>query len=206
MLGDVGCFSFNGNKLLTTGGGGMIVTDDVRMADRAHYLTTQAKDDGLEYVHREIGYNYRLSNIQAALGCAQMEQIEPYLNAKKKIAERYSEALAGIHGVVTMTEAPWARNAWWMYTIEVVREKTGIDSRSIQKSLLAQGIETRSLWLPAHQNEPYRNCEALSCEVSEQLYEQALCLPCSVGLSEQDQERTISCLRTALEWDEAQAN
>lgn len=197
-LGDIGCFSFNGNKLLTTGGGGMIVTNDTQMAERAFYLTTQAKDDGDEYIHGDIGYNYRLTNIQAAIGCAQMEQIAPYLEAKIQIAARYAEALADVDGIVTMDEADWATSAWWMYTIQVLPKHLGIDRRAVQKALGAQGIETRPLWMPAHLNKPYIGSEATDCQVSRNLHERALCLPCSVDLSESDQDRVIDCLLYAI--------
>ncbi len=98
-LGDIACFSFNGNKLITTGGGGMVVTDNAEWARRADFLINQAKDDPLEYVHSEIGYNYRLSSLQAAVGCAQMESIDDYVQIKRGIAARYQESLAGITGL-----------------------------------------------------------------------------------------------------------
>src|SRR6202167_138990 len=99
-LGDVACFSFNGNKIITTGGGGMLVTNNQEWAHRAKYLTTQAKDDPIEYLHREVGYNYRLSNLLAAVGCAQMEQLPAYIAAKRRIAARYTEKLQNLPGIV----------------------------------------------------------------------------------------------------------
>ena len=110
-LGDISCFSYNGNKLITTGGGGMIVTDNEAWADKAKYLTTQAKDDPLEYVHGEIGYNYRLTNVLAALGVAQMEQIDAYLAAKRRIADFYASRLGGLPGIGLMPEAAWATSS-----------------------------------------------------------------------------------------------
>ncbi len=123
-LGDVGCFSFNGNKLITTGGGGMIVTNNQSLAKRAEYLTNQAKDDPLEYVHHEIGFNYRLTNLQAAVGFAQMERIENHIEAKLKIAARYGEGLSGISGLHPMQEAPWADSVQWLYTALVTKRCT----------------------------------------------------------------------------------
>ena len=107
-MGDIGCFSFNGNKLITTGGGGMIVTDKQEGADRARYLTTQAKDDPVCYIHHEIGYNFRLTNIQAALGVAQLEQLSEFLKRKKFIHKQYVEAMenAGLFGKNSTTGAP----------------------------------------------------------------------------------------------------
>jgi len=109
QIGDIGCFSFNGNKLITTGGGGMIVTDNEEWARRAKYLTTQAKDDPVEYIHSEIGYNYRLTNIQAALGCAQMEHLDSYVETKQRTAVAYAEAIDGFSGMTPMKEASRAR-------------------------------------------------------------------------------------------------
>lgn len=144
-LGDVACFSFNGNKLITTGGGGMIVTDDEALARRAKHLTTQAKDDSVEYVHSEVGYNYRLTNIQAAVGLGQIEQLEDYVAAKRRIASHYAEGLDGIKGITAMREAGWARSAFWMYTVTVDEVEFGIGSRALMRELGARGIQTRPL-------------------------------------------------------------
>ena len=116
-LGDIGCFSFNGNKIITTGGGGMLVTDNEEFARKAKYLTTQAKDDPIEYIHGEIGFNYRLTNLLAAVGCAQMELLDDYVSAKRKIATRYCNALQNVTGIAPMKSAPWSESTFWMYTI-----------------------------------------------------------------------------------------
>ena len=118
-LGNVACFSFNGNKVITTGGGGMIVTDNAAWAERARYLSTQAKDNPVEYIHNEIGYNYRLTNIQAALGCAQMESLPRFIETKRTIAAQYHESLGSVPGIAPMPEASWARSIFWMYTVLV---------------------------------------------------------------------------------------
>ena len=133
--GDIACFSFNGNKIVTTGGGGMLVTDNEEWATKAKYLTTQAKDDPIEYVHGEVGYNYRLTNLLAAVGCAQMEQLDAYVAIKRKIAARYAEKLQNVPGVVTMRSAPWAANTFWMYTVLIEDDKFGMDSRRLMRSL-----------------------------------------------------------------------
>ena len=131
--GDIACFSFNGNKIVTTGGGGMLVTDNEEWATKAKYLTTQAKDDPIEYVHGEVGYNYRLTNLLAAVGCAQMEQLDAYVAIKRKIAARYAEKLQNVPGVVTMRSAPWAANTFWMYTVLIEDDKFGMDSRRLMR-------------------------------------------------------------------------
>ena len=119
-IGDMACFSFNGNKMVTTGGGGMLVTANEELARKARYLTTQAKDDPVEYIHSEIGYNYRLTNLQAAMGCAQMEQLDAYVTAKCEIAARYSAALRR-YLALSPAQAAWAKSTFWMFTVLIKR-------------------------------------------------------------------------------------
>ena len=196
-LGDIACFSFNGNKLITTGGGGMIVTDDEGMAKEAKYLTTQAKDDPIEFVHGAVGFNYRLTNIQAAMGVAQMEQLEPYLEAKRRIFARYDAAFARIPGLTPLAEATWAESAKWMYAVLVDEGRFGQSSRALLRYLAALGIETRPLWEPMHQSKPHESSAHTSYPVADRLHEQAICLPCSVGLTAADQERVIAAVVAA---------
>lgn len=193
-MGDVGCFSFNGNKLLTTGGGGMLVTNDGALAARARYLTTQAKDDPIEYVHHAVGYNYRLTNIQAAMGSAQVEQLDAFLDAKRRIARRYGEAFADVPGLQVMQEAPWASSAWWMYTIRVDEARCGIGSRDLMTALGARGIQTRPLWQPLHRSPAHADAPPAECAVAEALNRAALSLPCSVGLAPAEQDRVITAI------------
>jgi perosamine synthetase len=188
-LGDIACFSFNGNKVITTGGGGMIVTDNAEWARKAKHLTTQAKDDPLEYVHSEIGYNYRLTNIQAALGVAQMEQLPTYVEAKRTIAMAYSDAFASIEGIIGMAQASWARSVFWMYTVLVNENEFGIGSRELLMELASQNIQTRPLWQPLHLSAAHRNSFSTDCSVAEHLNRNALSLPCSVGLARDAQHR-----------------
>jgi perosamine synthetase len=194
--GDIACFSFNGNKLITTGGGGMIATNDERMATRARHLTTQAKKDAIEFIHDEIGYNYRLTNLQAAMGVAQLEQLDQYVNAKRGIAKRYQAALGDVPGLTPMPEAAWSQSTFWMYTIQIDGNKFGANSRSLLRHLDAQRIQTRPLWEPMHQSTPHRNSQMLRGAVAESLFRDGLCLPCSVGLAEQDQDRVIQAIRS----------
>jgi len=193
-LGDISCFSFNGNKLITTGGGGMIATDNQEWAERAKYLTTQAKDDPVEFIHGAIGYNYRLTNIQAAMGCAQLELLDEYIEAKLRIAANYSAALAGVKGVTLMPEAKWANSVFWLYTILVDAAEFGIDSRALLQRFEEAGIQTRPLWQPMHRSPPHRACQAYRCQVADRLNRDALSLPCSVGLQSHQQERVLSVL------------
>jgi perosamine synthetase len=197
QLGDAGCFSFNGNKVMTTGGGGMILTHHEAWAAKARYLTAQAKDDPVEYIHREIGYNYRLTNVQAALGCAQLEQIDSFLNAKRQIAQRYSQALATLPGLALMRQAPRAESSFWLYTIRIDAAQYGADSRQLLKSLADARIQARPLWQPIHLSPAYAKLPPSRCPVAERIYREALSLPSSVGLQPEQQQRVIDALRQA---------
>lgn len=194
-LADIACFSFNGNKVITTGGGGMIVTNNSEWAAKAKYLTTQAKDDALEFIHNEIGYNYRLTNVQAAIGVAQMEQLPSFLSRKKEIAACYRENLAPIDGLQPFVEADWADSTYWMNAVRVDKDTYGKSRRDLMVDFQKQGIEVRPLWHPIHSLPPYRDCQTFQVEVVDRLYEQVLCLPSSVGLTREEQETVIAALR-----------
>lgn len=195
-IGDLGCFSFNGNKIISTGGGGMVVTSNEEWARKAKYLTTQAKDDPTEYVHLEIGYNYRLTNLLAAMGCAQLEQLEAFVAAKQRIASGYARGLDGLSGISLMREASWASSSWWLYTLLVDHAVFGRDARQLMRSLGSKKIQTRPLWQPIHLSRAHRTRMAMKLPVAEKLYQQALSLPCSAGLGEKEQTRVIEEVRT----------
>ena len=200
MLGqtsDIACFSFNGNKLITTGGGGMIVTNRADWAERARYLTTQAKDDHIEYVHNDIGYNYRLTNIQAALGCAQMEQLEGFVAAKRGIARQYTHALSAVAGISCPQEAPWALSAYWLYTVLVDAQVYGIDSRRLLKHLEQENIQARPLWQPLHRSKAHAGSLSYRIEVTDKIHSKALSLPSSTGLSERDLNLVVAAVAGA---------
>lgn len=198
-VGDMACFSFNGNKIITTGGGGMIITNNEDWAQRAKYLTTQAKDDPVEFIHGEVGYNYRLTNIQAAMGCAQLEKLDEYIAAKRRIAATYTEAFADMPGIKPMREAEWADSIFWMYTVLIDAGQYGIDSRALLRRLAAVKIQTRPLWQPAHKSPSQAGMQSYDCEVADRLNRDALSLPCSVGLTSADQERVIQQIQIGYE-------
>jgi perosamine synthetase len=193
-LGDLACFSFNGNKVVTAGGGGAIVTDNPAWADRARYLTTQAKDDPVEYVHAAVGYNYRLTNIQAAVGVAQLERLDDHVAKKRHIARTYTAAFAETRGLQPMTEADWAFSTFWLFTVLVDEQEYGMDSRALCRALAANSIESRPLWQPLHRSGAHRNSQAYAVDVADTLYRRALSIPSSVGLSEEDQYKVIGAL------------
>ena len=198
-FGWLACFSFNGNKVMTTGGGGMIVTDDAALAARARYLTTTARDDAREGIHGAVGFNYRLTNLQAAMGCAQLERIDALLAAKRAIAARYRAALADLPGLHAMPEAPWVESAFWLYTIRVEEAVAGCSSRVLGERLGRAGIQTRHFWQPLHLSPAHAGAPVLGGAVAEALHRELLSLPCSCGLTPRDQDRVILALREALE-------
>ena len=192
--GDIACFSFNGNKIITTGGGGMIVTDRADWAERARYLTTQAKDDYVEYVHNDIGYNYRLTNIQAALGCAQMEQLDEFVSAKRQIARQYASALSTVAGITCPQEAPWAASTFWLHTVLVDEQIYGIDSRKLLKRLEQENIQARPLWQPLHRSKAHAGSHSYRIEVTDRIHSKALSLPSSTGLSQRDLDLVVAAV------------
>lgn len=193
-IGDIGCYSFNGNKMITTGGGGMLVTNRDDWAEKARYLTTQAKDDPVEYVHGEIGFNYRLTNIQSAMGCAQLEQLDHYLQIKKQIATDYSAQLATVAGITPMPCPGYGRSAWWLYTVLVDAEQFGIDRKELMRQLAEQNIQTRPLWQPLHLSPAYSGSQSVGTGIAEKLNQAALSLPCSVGLQAMQRERVVGAI------------
>ena len=184
--GDLACFSFNGNKIITTGSGGMLVTNNEVWAQKARYVSTQAKDDAMEYIHNETGYNYRLTNIQAAMGCAQLEKLDEYVASKRRIAMYYDENLKNVPGLELPKQAEWATSSYWLYTVRVDRDTYGMDCRALMVHLLGQGVQTRPLWHPIYTLNPYLNCLAYEITVTDRLYDQCVSLPSSVGISQQE--------------------
>ncbi|SVE63053.1 uncharacterized protein METZ01_LOCUS515907, partial [marine metagenome] len=176
-MGDVSCFSFNGNKLITSGGGGMVVTGNQDWADRARYLTTQAKDDPIEYVHKKIGYNYRLSNIQAAMGVAQMEQIESYIEKKRAIAKAYENGLGDHSEITLMAEREGTESAYWLNTVLLGPDITLEERMQVVSDLIDDGIGVRPLWHPIHSLPPYADCQAFRIEHADDLYRRGVSLP-----------------------------
>lgn len=194
-IGRVGCYSFNGNKIVTTGGGGMLVTDDENIARRARHLTTQARLPGSDYRHDEIGYNYRLTNLAAALGVAQLEQLPSLLDSKRAIARTYDRDLAEIHGIELPPSAPWAHSSRWLYSVLIDPNRFGCDRRALESSLARQQIESRPIWSPLHTMPMYADAKRLGGGVAEALHASGLSLPCSAGLAPEDQRRVIQAVR-----------
>jgi aminotransferase in exopolysaccharide biosynthesis len=193
-IGKLGCLSFNGNKIITTGGGGMILTDDKTLAEKAKYLTTQAKDDPIRYVHDEIGYNFRLTNIQAALGVAQLEQLSAILNRKKEIHHFYQKAFEGIDGLSISKVPDYADNNHWMNLLQINSQEYSEDRKTLIKRLEESGIETRPVWKLNHEQKPYKGCQHYKIENANYLVENSLCLPSSSNLTNENLKKIITQL------------
>ncbi|MBC7544247.1 MAG: aminotransferase class I/II-fold pyridoxal phosphate-dependent enzyme [Candidatus Sericytochromatia bacterium] len=194
-IGRIGCFSFNGNKLITTGGGGMLVTDDAAFAKRAKHLTTQARLPGAAYWHDEVGYNYRLTNMAAALGVAQLEQLPDLLARKRLIAERYGAALAALPGVTLPAAVPGSTASHWLYSILVADQ--GLRDKLVT-ALAAERIQVRPIWTPLHRMPMYADCPRLGQDTADDLADRGLSLPCSAGLTAEQQQRVIQALYSRL--------
>jgi aminotransferase in exopolysaccharide biosynthesis len=185
-ISDIGCYSFNGNKIITTGGGGMLVTNNDKYAQKARYLTTQAKDDAARYIHNEIGYNYRLTNIQAAVGVAQLERLSEFIAAKKENYNSYNKAIVNIPGLHLAQMPPYASNNCWMYALQVDRKDYGVSKETVIERLTSDGIEVRPLWYLNHLQKPYRNCQPYKIEKAYCMYDKTIMLPCSVSLTSEE--------------------
>ena len=191
-LAGLGCLSFNGNKIATAGGGGLVLAQDEAAAARARYLTTQAKDDPLEYVHCEVGFNYRLTNLQAAVGLAQVEQLDEFVAARRAVRSRYEQGLSGVTGIDLIGEAPWASPNHWLSAVRVKPAEYGHDSRWLLARLRDAGVETRPLWQPLHRSPAFGPGSPEPDWIADGLHRDVLCLPSSVSLTVADQARIVA--------------
>ena len=193
-IGKLGCLSFNGNKIITTGGGGMILTDDEALAEKAKYLTTQAKDDSIRYVHDEIGYNFRLTNIQAALGMAQLEQLPKILKRKKEIYDFYHKEIEKIDGLSLSKVPDYADNNHWLNLLQIDNSNYSEDREELMKRLEDNGIQTRPVWKLNHEQKPYKEYQNYKNENANKLVAKSLCLPSSSNLTNENIEKIINQL------------
>nr|WP_034645148.1 LegC family aminotransferase [Bacillus methanolicus] len=184
VFGTVSAFSFNGNKIITTGGGGAIVTNDDRLADLAKHLTSTAKiPHRWEYVHDMHGYNYRMPNINAALGCAQLEKLPEFLTKKRELAKKYIEALRDITGIHFFEETHFSKSNYWLNTL-IIEEPFELKRDELLKVLNDSGIMSRPVWRPLHQLKMYKDNPMMDLSMTEKLYQKIINIPSSMSLLE----------------------
>lgn len=193
-IGNVGVYSFNGNKIITTGGGGMIVSNDEELLSRCKHLTTQAKSDELYYTHDEIGYNYRMTNLQAALGLAQLEQLEQFINTKKENYNLYKQAISEIQGLRILNFRDNIRPNYWFYAL-YYDESYPLNRDEIIRYLLSKKIQSRPVWGLISDQKPYLSSQTYKIEKARIYLEHIINIPCSSSLSREDVLYVIKCLR-----------
>jgi len=195
-IGDFGVYSFNGNKIITTGSGGMLVTSDKKMAEKAKYLTTQAKDDAVRYVHNEVGYNFRMTNIQAALGVSQLEQLPAFIRQKKENYAEYKKALAGVKGLELLGVPEGTSPNYWFYSLLIDKTVYGLDREALMSALSKSGIQTRPVWHLNHLQRPYKGSQAFKITRAGWFVERVLNVPCSTGLTKAQVARVAGAIKT----------
>jgi perosamine synthetase len=193
-IGSFGCLSFNGNKIITTGGGGMILTDDFDKAEYARYITTQAKDDPVRYKHNNIGYNFRLTNIQAALGVAQLEQLPNFINKKRNIYKDYIKAVEKVLGLNIANVPSYANNNHWMNILLINFDIFGKNVEDLMILFNRKKIQTRPVWALNHLQNPYKNCQSYHITKAIELVDHSLCLPSSSSLTNSQINKVVDIL------------
>ncbi len=190
-FGKVSIFSFNGNKIITTSGGGMLVSDDPDLVSKARFLATQARDPAPHYQHSEIGYNYRLSNVLAGIGRGQLRVLEQRVQARRRNFEVYQQALGKLPGIKFMPEAAFGRATRWLSCITINPAEFGANREQVRSSLAEQQIEARPVWKPLHLQPVFAGCESIGGAVSEDLFKYGLCLPSGSNLTNEDLDQVI---------------
>jgi pyridoxal phosphate-dependent aminotransferase EpsN len=193
-MGKLGVFSFNGNKIITTSGGGMLVSNDESLVNQARMLAAQARDPAPHYEHSQIGYNYRMSNILAAIGRGQLRVLDERVEAKRKIFNFYQNALGDVPGIEFMPEAPYGVSNRWLTVILISPEEYGVNHETVRLALEAENIESRPIWKPMHLQPIFNGHECIGGEVAEDLFKKGLCLPSGTAMTEEDLNRVIKVI------------
>jgi dTDP-4-amino-4,6-dideoxygalactose transaminase len=195
-FGRLGILSFNGNKIITTSGGGMLLSNERALVEKARFLATQARDPAPHYEHSEIGFNYRMSNVLAAIGRGQLRTLDERVEARRRNFEAYRDALADLPGVTFMPEAPWCRSNRWLTCLTVDAERFGAGRDEIREALEAENIEARPAWKPMHLQPVFRGCRMAGGAVSERIFAEGLCLPSGSSLTDADRDRVIEVAKS----------
>ena len=193
----VNAFSFNGNKIITTSGGGLLATRDRKWAEKARFWSTQSREPAVHYEHKELGFNYRMSNILAGIGRGQLAVLEERVAARRAIASRYREAFADLAGIELMPQASWGRHTNWLSVFVVDEQRFGASRDAIIGALANEDIEARPVWKPMHLQPVFASCDRYGGSVAEDLFLRGVCLPSSSSLSAAEQDRVIAVVRQA---------
>ncbi|MEH7112589.1 aminotransferase class I/II-fold pyridoxal phosphate-dependent enzyme [Neobacillus niacini] len=195
-MGNFGIYSFNGNKIITTSGGGMLVSNDVDAINKARFLATQAKDPAPYYQHSTVGYNYRMSNVLAGIGRAQLEVLEERVKARREIFNFYYQHLSHLPGITFMKELENTRSNRWLTTLLIEESDAGLSNQSLLEFLSGENIEARHVWKPLHMQPIFKGVSYYSHEenknVSEEIFNKGICLPSGSGMTEEQQRRVIN--------------
>jgi dTDP-4-amino-4,6-dideoxygalactose transaminase len=193
--GKFGIFSFNGNKIITTSGGGMLVTDDETLATQARYLATQARDPSPHYQHSQVGYNYRLSNVLAGIGRGQLQVLADRVAARRYNFEVYRNALQQLPGVEFMPEPSFGASTRWLSCITLNPDRSGLSPKQLRLALAAEQIESRPIWKPLHLQPLFKGCEIIGGQVAADLFARGLCLPSGSSLTQTDRDRIVTTIQ-----------
>jgi len=194
-FGKLGVFSFNGNKIITTSGGGMLVSGDRALIERARFLATQARDEAPHYEHSTVGYNYRMSNVLAAIGRGQLGLLEDRVAARRNNFDRYRDGLGHLPGIEFMPEATYGRSTRWLTCLTIDPLRFGATREAVRKALLEENIEARPLWKPLHLQPVFSNCGRRGGTIAEDLFGRGLCLPSGSNLGDDERKRVIDIIR-----------
>jgi dTDP-4-amino-4,6-dideoxygalactose transaminase len=190
-FGAIGVLSFNGNKIITTSGGGALISNDTALVERARHLASQARQSVAHYEHEEVGYNYRLSNLLAAVGRAQLARLDGFVERRREINQRYRTALEALAGVTFLPEASGGRSTCWLTCVLLDEEEFGVGPELVREHLETHNIEARPIWKPMHLQPVYRSCRVVGGAVAEDFFRRGLCLPSGSALSKDGQQRVI---------------
>lgn len=198
-IGHYGAFSFNGNKIITTGGGGAVTARDARTVQHLRYLSTQAKDDPHYYVHNEIGYNYRMTNVQAAIGVAQMEELPEFIRRKNNNYKQYADIFDSYELAMLMPFRNGTESNRWFYSLMINREKIHASMREIITALEQKQVQTRAIWDLIHKQKPYEGALIYSVDVAERYSKCILNIPCSTQITQEEIQAASEAIKSVLE-------
>ncbi|MBR8734798.1 putative pyridoxal phosphate-dependent aminotransferase EpsN [Fusobacterium necrophorum] len=194
-IGDFGAYSFNANKIITTGGGGMLVSNSNFMLEKARFLSTQAKTDPLYFIHDEVGYNYRMLNLQAALGSSQIDHLEEFIATKERNYNHYLKGIEEINGLEILSFVDYGRTNHWFYSLIIDKEKYGVGRDELLQNLVEVGIQTRPIWGLIHEQKSHEKYQAYQIEKAKYYYERVLNLPCSSNLTKEEVNVVLARLK-----------